>query len=128
MVNVYYATKTRIYELNLKPNDVLEMEYDFGCSKEFVIEVKKIDKANEENDTPSAYPKIIEGYGKGIIEDILAENLKDIIKKGKTTECFNIYGYKRYKFENYDVKKDNKMLHDRLYKAITAYEEPDYEY
>jgi len=117
------ATLTKICDLKLKVGDKLQMTYDFGCDQEFEIEVLKVSKKS--NCIKSDYPQIIEGFGKGIVEDIHVSELEEIVNKKETVTCLNIEGYEEYEFENYDIDEDNLFLAERLYKAITAYEELD---
>ncbi len=122
--NVLDATQFRLLDLKLKKGDILNMEYDFGTPQDFTIEILKIeDILEKENKMIVNYPKIIDGYGMGIIEDVGVCELEEIIKKNKEVEAFTVNGWQLYNFKKYDYEKDNKNLHERLYKAITAYEE-----
>lgn len=124
--DVVDSTKFRLFDLKLKANDVLYMEYDFGTTQDFTIEIIKIEdilEKQEENNLISDYPKIIDGYGMGIIEDTSYYEVKEIIENNEKVYALTINGWKIYNFNKYDLKKDNKALHDRLYKATVAYEE-----
>jgi hypothetical protein len=115
------ATLTKLFELNLKKKDALTMEYDFGTTHDFTIEV--IDIKEVPDVRPTDYPKIIDGRGKGIAEDTHVDELARMLKNDEGFSSFTIDGVKKYNLDDYDVKKDNRLLHGRLYKAITAYEE-----
>ena len=58
---------------------VLNMAYDFGCNQEFDIEVINIQPMGRGQGR--AYPKIIAGEGKGIIDDMSANELAELIEQ-----------------------------------------------
>ena len=69
----------KLSELNLQIGDKLNMAYDFGCNQEFDIEVINIQPMGRGQGR--AYPKIIAGEGKGIIDDMSANELAELIEQ-----------------------------------------------
>ena len=69
----------KLSELNLKIGDKLTMIYDFGCDQEFEIEVTDIQPMGRGQGR--AYPKIIAGEGRGIIDDMSADDLAELIQQ-----------------------------------------------
>ena len=67
----------KLSELNLKIGDKLTMIYDFGCEQEFEIEVTDIQPMGRGQGR--SYPKIIIGEGRGIIDDMSADEIVDCI-------------------------------------------------
>ena len=104
--------KTKLSDLKFNSGDIIEMTYDFGCDQLFTI------KFTAARDMPKGhgtkYPKIIDGAGHGILDDVPASELLEIIHQ---TEAGNppdiIYPYEmnnHWNFEHYDVDIDNMRL------------------
>lgn len=112
----------RLFELGLSIGDKLMMEYDFGCSQEFEIEVTGIEPMGRGQGR--AYPKIIAGEGRGIIDDLPADELLDIILQIDTTGSSDIRysgdavsfvdDLPTWDYRNYDIKIDNALLKGRI--------------
>lgn len=121
----------RLSELGLSIGDKLMMEYDFGCSQEFEIEVTGIEPMGRGQGR--AYPKIIAGEGRGIIDDMSADELMDIIHQiDKTGSCDIRYSgdavsfvddLPTWDYRNYDIKIDNALLKGRIDIITDGYEE-----
>lgn len=124
---IHDARKFRLQDLKLNINDELEMTYDFGVC--WTFKIKLLDIKEMKDYYIVDYPMIIDGAGLGIMEDRhsteVLEIIEEIDKTGKVTEeSFTKHGtFEKWDYRKYDVSKDNKTLHDRLYKAIVAYEE-----
>ena len=62
------ATQAKLHELGLSVDEEFTMEYDYGCSHTFNIKVLAV------SDMPRGawkrYPRILEGKGRGILDDI----------------------------------------------------------
>lgn len=73
------ATKVKLKEVNFEEKQNFTYEYDFGSTTNFNIKVKKIRdvKIVKEFD----YPKVINGKGYGMIDDVTSDELADIVKK-----------------------------------------------
>lgn len=105
----------------------LNMIYDFGCEQEFDIELTDI------KDMPKycgrAYPRVVDGAGRGIIDDMPAAELLNVINKtdrdGKsdfeiTTKFGNniIWDYRDYHIDN-----DNCLLKGSIEQIQLGYEQ-----
>lgn len=121
------ATITKLSDIELKENDTMEMEYDKGTPTDFVItyiDSKEIERGNGRH-----YPYIIDGSGRGMIDDIASYKLKEIVndidKKGYSEHYFTP-GYERtikYDYRDYDIKGDNILLKGKIEEIKYAYEE-----
>ena len=78
----------KLGELGLQIGDRIQMDYDFGTTQTFWLEL--IDVADMQRGRGSHYPYIVDGAGCGIIDDMDAENLAELIdqidRNGKTDE------------------------------------------
>ena len=76
----------KLHQLKLKIGDRIQMDYDFGTTQTFWI--KLIDAKDMERGQGRKYPYILEGAGRGIIDDMDAEELQKLIAQidaiGKT--------------------------------------------
>lgn len=108
------ATITSLNELELKEQDKLEMQYDFGSTTTFKITY--LGCRNLEQGAGRHYPYIIDGAGRGMMDDIsdfeLKEIVDDIDKKGYSNYNFTA-GYERkikYDYRDFDIKSNNILL------------------
>lgn len=125
--NVCNATITKLSTISLKEKDKMVMEYDKGTSTKFIITYlcsRELEKGNGRH-----YPYVIDGSGRGMIDDIDSYDLKNIIddidKKGISVHYFTP-GYERptkYDYRDYDIKGDNILLKGRIEEIKYAYEE-----
>ena len=78
----------KLHQLDLKIGDRLRMDYDFGTTQNFWIEL--IGVKNMKRGQGRRYPYIAEGAGCGIIDDMHVDELQELIKQidkdGKTEE------------------------------------------
>ena len=121
----------RLSALDLKIGDKLIMEYDFGCSQNFEIKVTDIELMGRGQGR--AYPKILAGEGRGIIEDVPVDELMDIIHQiDKTGSCDIRYvgdavsfvdDLPTWDYRKYDIKIDNALLKGRIDIIADGYEE-----
>lgn len=78
----------KLHQLNLKIGDRLRMDYDFGTTQTFWIELICVE--DMERGQGRRYPYITEGSGCGIIDDMSSDELQGLIeqidKDGKTKE------------------------------------------
>lgn len=103
----------KLSDLKLSVGDKLEMLYDFGCEQRFDMEVTDITPMPR--GAGRAYPKILSGEGRGIIDDMSAEDLcriiQDIDQYGGSTVY---YAAKRpaipWDYRKYDIQLDNDLL------------------
>lgn len=100
------ATIIKLSELKLNKNDELEMEYDYGSTTTFKITY--IDQRDMNEYEGYLYPNIIDGAGRGMLDDISDCKLKEIVddtdKKGYS-EHYVTPGYEKH--EKYDYRKFN---------------------
>ena len=78
----------KLHQLDLKIGDRLRMDYDFGTTQTFWIELIGVE--DMERGQGRRYPYITEGSGCGIIDDMSFDELQELIeqidKDGKTKE------------------------------------------
>lgn len=108
------ATITSLSKLELKEQDKLEMQYDFESTTTFKITY--LECRNLERGAGRHNPYIIDGVGRGMIDDIsdfeLKEIVDDIDKKGYSNYNFTA-GYERkikYDYRDFDIKSNNILL------------------
>lgn len=120
------ASQYKVGQLGMKVGDVIKMTYDFGYNHIFTLKLLEI------SDMPKghgrAYPKIIDGAGRGIIDDIPPFEMSLIIKKTDKTGHSDVY-YSKYGFDSpewnykdYDIKNDNSLLKGEIDDIRRAYE------
>ena len=78
----------KIHQLKLKIDDRIRMDYDFGTTQTFWIELVNVEDMGRGQGT--RYPYIIDGAGCGIIDDLSSEELQELIaqidNKGRTDD------------------------------------------
>ena len=119
----------KLSELNIAVGDKLSMLYDFGCGQKFDIEVTDIQPMGRGQGR--AYPKIIAGEGCGIIDDMTAHELTEVIRKIDKIGTSGIK-YPRFPdlfrylpdwdYRNYDMAADNYLLKGRIDRIAEGYE------
>ena len=113
----------KLSSLNLQTGEHMEMIYDYGTEQHFDIEL--IDIKDMPKGTGRAYPRVIDGAGRGIIDDMPVDELMKIItktdKNGKsdfiiTTEFGNemVWDYRNYNmdYDNCLLKGEIEMIQD----------------
>lgn len=121
----------KIGQLGLKTGDVIEMTYDLGCCQVFDIELMEI--ADMPRGHGTAYPKILDGAGRGIVDDMAAFELLEAIRKTDEDGHSEIYyssscsdNAPEWDYRNYRVDWDNTLLKgiiDRIRDGYENYEE-----
>ena len=120
----------KLSELNLKIGDKLTMIYDFGCDQEFEIEVTDIQPMGRGQGR--AYPKIIAGEGRGIIDDMSADALTELIQQIDKTGSSGIQyagdgiifdKMPDWDYRNYSIEYDNCLLKGIIARIAEGYEE-----
>lgn len=113
--------------LNLQIGEHMEMIYDFGCEQVFDIEF--IGSADMLRGKGTSYPKVIDGAGRGIIDDMPVEELMEIInatdKNGKSDfKITTRFGDEMvWDYRNYSIKYDNALLKGEILNIQEGYEE-----
>ena len=120
----------KLSELNLKIGDKLTMIYDFGCNQEFEIEVTDIQPMGRGQGR--AYPKIIAGEGRGIIDDMSADDLAELIQQIDKIGSSGIQyagdgiifdNMPDWDYRNYSLEYDNCLLKGIIARIAEGYEE-----
>ena len=120
----------KLSELGLSVGDKLNMIYDFGCEQEFDIEVTDFQMMGKGQGR--AYPKILAGEGFGIIDDMSAYDLFEVIHRIDETGSSGIkysndglfldrmpdWDYRRF-----DLKISNALLKGEIERIAEGYEE-----
>ncbi len=118
----------KIGTLGLEIGDTVEMIYDFGCDQIFVIELLEI------GDMPRghgrAYPKILDGAGYGIVDDMSASELLEAIEKTDKDGHSGIFYDSdefsdpiEWDYRKYDINADNVLLKVRIDDIRSSFEE-----
>ena len=78
----------KLHQLELKIGDRIRMDYDFGSTQTFWIELISVEDMGRGQGRK--YPFVIDGAGRGIIDDMPSDELQELIeqidKNGKTDE------------------------------------------
>lgn len=120
------ATITKLKDLELKENDTMEMEYDYGSTTTFKITY--LGSTDLERGNGSHYPYVIDGAGRGMLDDKcdfeLKEIVEDIDKKGYSEHYFTP-GYERtikYDYRQFNIKNNNALLKGLVLEIKNGYE------
>ena len=78
----------KLHQLELNEGDRIRMDYDFGTTQTFWLELTAI--ADMKHGWGRRYPYVLDGAGQGIIDDMSCEELTELIaqidRTGKTDE------------------------------------------
>ena len=111
------AVNTRLSKVDFESNNKMIMEYDFGSMTTFIITYLESREYNEYKGY--LYPNIIDGQGRGMLDDMadfdLKEIIEDIDKKGYS-EHYVTPGYEKY--EKYDYRKFNIKTNNKNLKGL----------
>lgn len=120
------AIVIKLKDLELKENDTMEMEYDYGSTTTFKITYLESRDANEYEGY--LYPNIVDGAGRGMLDDMcdfeLKEIVEDIDKKGYSEHYFTP-GYERtikYDYRQFNIKNNNALLKGLVLEIKNGYE------
>ncbi len=123
------AVITKLSSIGLKENDSMEMKYDTGSTTTFKI--KYLGARDLENGNGRHYPYIVDGAGRGMIDDLCDFELKEIVddidQKGYSEHYFTP-GYQRnmkYDYRKYNLKNDNALLKGAILEIKNSYEVGD---
>ena len=122
------ATITKLCDINLKENDTMEMQYDYGSPTIFKITYLGFSEFKKGNGMH--YPYIVDGSGSGMIDDISSDELKEVIDSiDKTGEseysvlCMDGRNSKTYDYRIFDLEKNNLQVRRYFYKIKNGYED-----
>lgn len=120
------AIYVKLAALNLRVNDELIMDYDMGSTTSFKITY--MGSRDLEKGYGTHYPYIIDGAGRGMIDDISGADLIDIVKdidnKGYSEHLFTP-GYERkikYDYRDFILKDSNILLKGLVQEIKDKYE------
>lgn len=120
------ATITKLSDIGLRENDTMEMEYDYGSTTTFKITY--LGSTDLERGNGSHYPYVIDGAGRGMLDDMcdfeLKEIVEDIDKKGYSEHYFTP-GYERtikYDYRQFNIKNNNALLKGLVLEIKNGYE------
>lgn len=120
------ATIIKLKDLELKENDTMEMEYDYGSTTTFKITYLESRDATEYEGY--LYPNIVDGAGRGMLDDMCDFELKEIVddidKKGYS-EHYVTPGYEKYEkydYRKFNIKSNNKKLKGLVLEIKNGYE------
>lgn len=119
------AVQTKLKDIDFN-NEKMVMEYDFGSTTTFIITY--LESRNLEKYNGMHYPYIIDGSGRGMLDDICDFELKEIVddidKKGYSEHYFTP-GYERnikYDYRDFDIKTNNSLLKGLVLEIKNGYE------
>lgn len=105
------------------------MSYDTGSTTTFNITY--LGSRDLEKNNGRHYPYVIEGAGRGMLDDMCDFELKEIVddidKKGYSEHYFTP-GYERkikYDYRDYNIKNDNALLKGLILEIKNGYEVGD---
>lgn len=117
-------SECKLSSLNLKPLDILEMIYDFGCNQRF--EIQFLEASDMPRGHGRAYPKILSGEGRGILEDVYADELLQIIRsidRGQHSQrWYPPDSIVEWDYRSYSLDYDNALLKGERNRIKAAYE------
>ena len=120
------AVRTKLSDVDFENNNKMIMEYDFGSTTTFIITY--LESRNMEKYNGNHYPYIIDGAGRGMLDDMcdfeLKEVVEDIDKKGYSEHYFTP-GYERkikYDYRQFNIKTNNALLKGLVLDIKNGYE------
>ena len=123
------AVRTKLSDVNFDDDNKMVMEYDFGSTTTFNITY--LSSREMEGYNGRHYPYIIDGAGRGMLDDVCDFELKEIVddtdKKGYS-EYFFSPGYERtikYDYRKFNIKNNNALLKGLVLDIKNGYEVGD---
>lgn len=119
------ATQVQLQDLNISVGDTMEMIYDYGCSQIFDIRVLSI--ADMARGAGRRYPQIINGKGRGILDDVSPEQFADFIDQIDSTGESNIHVTRDghdviWDYRHFNLECENALLKYGIDRVCRAYE------
>ncbi len=115
----------RLEELGLAAWDRMQMDYDFGATQTFWLELTNTEDMKQS--CGKRYPRILEGAGCGILDDVsreeLAELMAQIDQNGQTDEP--IYDQERsipWDYRRFDLDGVNGLLKSNIKHVEESYQ------
>lgn len=117
----------KIGRLGMRTGDVIEMTYDQGCCQ--VFEITLLEISDMPKGSGRSYPKILDGAGRGIIDDMPPEELAEIIEKidkdGHSEIYYSSIGCENppeWDYRKYSIDLDNACLKGTIERIRDGYE------
>lgn len=114
---------TRLSKLKMEIGDKLLMTYDYGCNQQFELELVSAEPMLRGKGT--SYPKIIAGECRGIVDDIPAFELMELIKKtdetGSSGFVYEKNRFREWDYRDYDMDCDNALLKGEIDVMMSNY-------
>lgn len=114
----------KLHQIGLKIGDRIRMEYDFGTTQSFWAELIRIE--DMKRGWGRRYPYILDGAGRGIIDDLPCEELRELVEQidrnGQTDEP--IYYQKRvlpWDYRQLDLDCMNGLLKGEIEQIEKGY-------
>ncbi len=98
----------KLSKFNIQIGEHMEMVYDFGCEQVFDIELLAV--RDLEPHHGKAYPKIVDGAGRGIVDDLPAQELLEVIRRidgGKTSGIYYNEEKQEWDYRYFTVGNNN---------------------
>ena len=119
------STQVKLCKMGLAVDEQFEMEYGYGCSQMFRIRLDAV--SDMERGRGSHYPYVIDGQGRGILEDVPAEEFGAIVAKtdaaGKSDYRIERYGENEiWDYRRFDLKAENILLKGGIARIREGYE------
>lgn len=121
-----HADISKLSKVDFSEDKKMVMRYDYGSTITFIINYmasRELEKGNVRH-----YPYIIDGEGRGMVDDLSISELIDIIndidKKGNSVHNFTP-GYERtikYDYRDFELKESNILLKALVEEIKTGYE------
>lgn len=119
--------QNKVGTLKMSIGDKIEMTYDWGCCQVFVIDLIRIDDMPKGHGR--AYPKILDGAGTGIVDDMPADELLEAIERidkgGHSEIYYSSTGFDNppeWDYRNYAIDLDNALLKGMIERIRDSYE------
>lgn len=116
----------KIGKLGMHTGDVIEMTYDQGCCQVFEITLLEISDMPEGRG--HSYPKILDGAGRGIVDDMppeeLAETIRKIDSEGHSGIYYSSIGFANapeWDYRDYHIDMDNALLRRAIARIRDGY-------
>lgn len=103
------------------------MTYDMGCGQVFVLTLLEIGDMPKRSST--AYPKLLDGAGRGIVEDLpplaLLAAIERTDREGHSGICYSSTGLEptsEWDYRQYSLEADSRLLKRKIKWIRDAYE------
>lgn len=120
------ASLVKLSLLKLREEVQFKMIYDFGCDQTFIIKLMEIREMEKGQSTK--YPCIIDGAGKGILDDVPTSEFEKIVRKidkiGKSEHYyFSPYGKEElWDYREFNLDEANRILKSDIAKIQMGFE------